>query len=94
MRSARIITSELIFACIQLLLASSATADDVEPRLYVESKLNGVPRDDRQKSWRTGFAISLPLARGHRLQLTATEGISARVGSDFRTYTAAYTYAF
>ena len=59
-----------------------------------DTTLNGVQRDDEQKSWRTGVALSFPIARGHRLQLTVTEGITARVGSDFRTYSAAYTFAF
>ena len=59
-----------------------------------ETKLDGVQRDDRQKSWRTGVATSISLAPRHKAQIRVTEGITARVGSDFRTYTASYTYTF
>lgn len=59
-----------------------------------DTRANGVQRDDRLQNWRTGVAISIPLARGHNLQLRATEGIRSRIGSDFRTYAASYTYTF
>jgi hypothetical protein len=59
-----------------------------------DTKLDGVQRDDRQKNWRTGIAVSFPLAPHHNLQLRATEGISARIGAEFRTLTASYTYSF
>ncbi len=58
------------------------------------TRLNGNRRDDRQQNWRTGVAMSIPLARRHRLQLRATEGVTARIGADFRTYSASYTYSF
>ncbi len=58
------------------------------------TRLNGIRRDDRQQNWRTGAAVSIPLARGHTLQLRTTEGVTARIGSDFRTYSASYTYSF
>ncbi len=58
------------------------------------TRLNGVRRDDRRRNWRTGAAVSIPLARGHILQLRATEGVTARIGADFRTYSASYTYRF
>ena len=56
--------------------------------------LNGVERDDKQDNWRTGVALSMPLFGRHTLQLRATEGISARLGADFTTYVASYTYTF
>ena len=59
-----------------------------------DTKLDGVQRDDRQKNWRTGIATSFSLAPRHNLQIRVTEGITARIGADFRTYTAAYTYTF
>ncbi|MCZ6855266.1 MAG: transporter [Gammaproteobacteria bacterium] len=59
-----------------------------------DTRLNGVQRDDRQQNWRTGVAISIPLTRGHTVQLRATQGVISRIGSDFRTYAASYTYTF
>lgn len=59
-----------------------------------ESRLDGVQRDDRQKNWRTGIVVSVPLAPRHKLQIRVTEGITARVGADFRTYGASYTVTF
>lgn len=56
--------------------------------------VNGEKRDNRQSNWRTGLALSIPLARRHALQLRATDGITARTGSDFRTYGISYTYTF
>ncbi len=59
-----------------------------------QTTIDGFPRDDRQENWRTGAAMSIPLARRHRLLLKVTEGITARIGSDFRTFSASYTYTF
>jgi hypothetical protein len=59
-----------------------------------DTKLDGVQRDDRQKNWRTGIATSFSLAPRHNLQLRITEGVTARIGADFRTYSANYTYTF
>jgi hypothetical protein len=59
-----------------------------------DTKLDGVQRDDRQKNWRTGVALSIPIAPRHNIQLRVTEGITARVGADFRTYSASYTVTF
>jgi len=56
--------------------------------------LDGVKRNDRQENWRTGLTFSYPLARGHNIQLRVTEGVTARIGADFRTYSASYTYTF
>jgi hypothetical protein len=56
--------------------------------------LEGVQRDDRQDNWRTGLTFSYPVARGHNIQLRVTEGVVARTGADFRTYSASYTYTF
>ncbi|MFB3104618.1 MAG: transporter, partial [Pseudomonadales bacterium] len=58
------------------------------------TRLNGIRRDDRQQNWRTGVAMSIPLARGHTLQLRTTEGVTARIGSAFRPDSASYTYSF
>lgn len=56
--------------------------------------LDGVKRDDQQDNWRTGLTFSYPLLRGHNVQLRVTEGLVARTGADFRTYSASYTYTF
>ena len=56
--------------------------------------LDGVKRDDQQDNWRTGLTFSYPLLSGHNVQLRVTEGLVARIGADFRTYSATYTYTF
>jgi hypothetical protein len=56
--------------------------------------LNGETRDDEQGNWRTGVTLSTALARGHNLQLRATDGLAARLGADFTTYAVSYTYTF
>jgi len=58
------------------------------------TKLDGIKRDDRQKNWRTGIAVSFPLRRRHNIQFRVTEGVTARVGADFLTFSAAYTISF
>lgn len=65
--------------------------------LYVvggDTQLNGVQRDDHLSNWRTGAALSFPVARGHQMQLRVTDGLSSRIGGDFTTYGVSYTYAF
>ena len=59
-----------------------------------DTTLNGEKRDDGQSNWRTGLTVSAALARRHNLQVRATEGLSARLGADFRTYAVSYTYTF
>ena len=56
------------------------------------TKLNGVPRDDRQSGSRFGLTFALPLARQHSLKLFASTGIYARTGTDFDTYGVAWQY--
>jgi hypothetical protein len=58
------------------------------------TRLNGVKRRDHQNNWRSGASISFPVGRRHRVQLIATEGVSARIGADFTTFIANYTVSF
>lgn len=58
------------------------------------TKLNGVKRRDQQNNWRSGATLSFPVGRRHRVQLVATEGVSARIGADFTTFIANYTISF
>jgi hypothetical protein len=58
------------------------------------TSLNGVKRRDHQNNWRSGLAFSFPVGRRHRMQLVATEGVSARIGADFTTFIANYTLSF
>ena len=77
---------------------------NITPRFWVgagliysfggDTVLDGVERNDSQKNWRTGLAVSVPLAPRHTLQFRVTEGVTARIGSDFLTYGASYTFAF
>ncbi|MDA1073368.1 MAG: transporter [Proteobacteria bacterium] len=65
--------------------------------LYIHggaTTLNGIERDDEQRNWRLGAAVSMPLARRHSVLFRVTEGLASRFGSDFLTYGATYTYTF
>ena len=59
-----------------------------------DTTLDGNQRDDHQENWRAGLAFSMPLAPRPRVTFKVTEGISSRIGADFRTYGASYTYTF
>jgi hypothetical protein len=54
--------------------------------------IDGLERDDELDNWRSGVAVSVPLSARHRIQLLATEGVTARIGSDFTTYAVTWTY--
>ena len=53
---------------------------------------NGVPGDTRQANSRAGLTLSLPVARGHTIKLSASTGVDARIGSKFDTYGIAYQF--
>jgi hypothetical protein len=56
------------------------------------TSVNGVPGDTRQSNSRAGVTFSLPVARGQSIKLLAARGVSARVGSQFNTYSIAYQF--
>jgi hypothetical protein len=59
-----------------------------------ETTVEGVTRQDRMDNWRTGMALSIPIAPRHRVMLRFTNGVTSRIGGDFLTYGASYTYTF
>lgn len=46
----------------------------------------------RQDNSRLGATLSVPLKRGHTIKLLAARGVTARVGSNFNTFSVAYQY--
>ncbi len=58
------------------------------------TKVNGVENPERQSSTRLGATLSLPLARRQSLRVAVSKGAWVRVGSDFTTFSTAWTYAW
>jgi hypothetical protein len=56
--------------------------------------LNGVQNDDRQENSRIGLTLSVPVAKGHSIKVTWSDGASTRIGGDFSTYGLAWQYAW
>jgi hypothetical protein len=59
-----------------------------------QSTLNGQQKDDRQDNTRGGFTVAVPVARSQSFKLTWANGVSARVGSKFRTIGVAWQYTW
>ena len=57
-----------------------------------ETYSDGVGGDTRQENSRLGATLSLPLKRGHTIKLLVAQGVTARVGSSFETYSIAYQF--
>ena len=53
---------------------------------------DGVPGDTRQSNSRAGITASIPFARVHSIKISASSGVSARVGSRFDAIGIAYQY--
>jgi hypothetical protein len=66
------------------------------PRLWVaadytyywggSTRLDGVAKRDRQESSRAGLVASFPLTKVYSLKLGWSNGVTARIGADFTTY--------
>lgn len=54
--------------------------------------VDGVDRNDELGNSRLGATFALPLDRRHSIKLHASDGVSARVGNDFRTFGVAWQY--
>ena len=54
--------------------------------------VDGVERSSIQSNSRLGAVLSLPFGRRHGVSVTVTSGLTTRIGSDFDTYTVAYSY--
>jgi hypothetical protein len=56
------------------------------------TSVDGVDTAVRQSNTRVGLTFSLPIARGHSLKFSWSDGASTRIGSDFTAYTIAWQY--
>lgn len=59
-----------------------------------QTSVDGVDKQDRQKSSRVGLTLSIPLKQRHSLRLAAHTGAFTRIGADFDLGTIAYQYQF
>ena len=59
-----------------------------------QSSVDGVDKQDRQKSSRVGLTLSIPLKQRHALKLAAHTGAFTRTGADFDIGTIVYQYRF
>jgi hypothetical protein len=57
-------------------------------------RVNGGPPSERQSNSRLGATFSLPLAKQQSLKVSYSSGVSARVGSNFRTFSVAWQYVW
>ena len=57
-----------------------------------QTTLNGVRKDDRQNNTRGGFTFALPVTPHQSLKFTWASGVTARIGSKFRTIGVAWQY--
>jgi hypothetical protein len=58
------------------------------------TRIDGVGKDDLQKTDRLGLTFSLPLAPHHSLKAVAQTGVNTRIGEDLNSLTIAYQYAW
>jgi hypothetical protein len=54
--------------------------------------VDGVRKDDLEKTSRVGVTVALPVNRRHSIKLYATTGLSIRTGTDFDAFGAAWQY--
>ena len=54
--------------------------------------IDGVPRNDLQQNWRTGFTLALPINRSHSLKIFGNSGVSTRTGTDYDSLGIAWQY--
>jgi hypothetical protein len=59
-----------------------------------ETTVNGVPQNDRQDNSRGGVTVSYPLGPAQSIKLAWSRGVTARIGSNFDTFGAAWQVAW
>ena len=59
-----------------------------------ETEVNGISADNVQNNIRSGFTISVPIAKGHSVKGLFNTGVATRIGGDFTTFTLAYQYSW
>ena len=57
-----------------------------------ESEVDGVGKNDRQRHWRGGATLTMPVDRRNSIKLYANRGVSSRTGSDFDLFGIAWQY--
>lgn len=57
-------------------------------------RLNGGPSSERQSNSRLGATLSLPIAKQQSVKVSYSSGVSARVGSNFRTLAVSWQYVW
>lgn len=57
-----------------------------------ETRINGIPQENRQNAWRFGISYALPLKNRQALKFAYTNGLATRFGADFNTLLVAYQF--
>lgn len=56
------------------------------------TSIDGEHGNDRQKNWRTGITLAIPVDRLNSIKLNASSGVSARTGNDFDMFGIAWQH--
>lgn len=56
------------------------------------TRLDGVPKDDRQENSRGGLTLAVPLTKAYALKFSWSTGVTTRIGGKFTTYGVAFQY--
>ncbi len=57
-----------------------------------QTTIDGIPRNDLQQNWRSGFTLALPINRSHSLKIFGNRGVSTRTGTDYDSLGIAWQY--
>jgi hypothetical protein len=57
-----------------------------------QTTIDGVPKNDLQQNWRTGFTVAFPVNRNHSVKLFGNSGVSTRTGTDYDSLGIAWQY--
>ncbi len=56
------------------------------------TRIDGTPKDDRQRNWRLGGTLALPVNTRNSVKLYASSGVSARTGNNYDLLGIAWQY--
>lgn len=56
------------------------------------TRVDGIPKDDRQRNWRLGGTLALPVNSRNSVKLYASSGVSARTGNNYDLLGIAWQY--
>jgi len=57
-----------------------------------QSTVDGVENDDRQRTWRVGVTLGLPIDRQHSIKIYGSTGVATRTGFDFEAIGVVWQY--